>query len=151
MRNERASDTLQTTALVNEMYLRLVDVKNVDWKQRAQFFVRCAQMMRHILADASRARGSDKRGGGIKVNVEDVAILSPERDKYLLALDEALAAFSQIFPRQVRLVELRYFGGLGEEETAEVLEISARTARRDLAFAKAWLTRALIDQRPRAS
>jgi RNA polymerase sigma factor (TIGR02999 family) len=151
MRNERAGNTLQTTALVNEMYLRLVDVKEVDWKQRAQFFAMCAQMMRRILVDAARARGAHKRGGGaIKVNVDEVPVLSPERDAHLLALDEALEAFSQLFPRQAKLVEQRYFGGLSEEETAEVLKISLRTVRRDWVFAKAWLTRELGDQRPRA-
>ncbi|HTB19755.1 MAG TPA: sigma-70 family RNA polymerase sigma factor, partial [Bryobacteraceae bacterium] len=148
MRNERAGNTLQTTALVNEMYLRLVDVKEVDWKQRAQFFAMCAQMMRRILVDAARARGSHKRGGGaVKVNVDDVPVLSPERDASLLALDDALETFAQLSPRQAKLVELRYFGGLTEEETAEVLKISVRTVRRDWIFAKAWLTRELTDQR----
>jgi len=149
MRNERAGNTLQTTALVNEMYLRLVDVKEVDWKQRAQFFAMCAQMMRRILVDAARARGSHKRGGGaVKVNVDDVPVLSPERDASLLALDDALETFAQLSPRQAKLVELRYFGGLTEEETAEVLKISVRTVRRDWIFAKAWLTRELSDRRP---
>ena len=149
MRNERPGNTLQTTALVNEMYLRLVDVKGVDWKQRAQFFGMCAQMMRRILVDAARARGSHKRGGGaVKVNVDDVPVLSPARDASLLALDEALEAFAQLSPRQARLVELRYFGGLSEEEIAEVLEISLRTVRRDWVFAKAWLTRELSTDRP---
>jgi RNA polymerase sigma factor (TIGR02999 family) len=148
MRNERAGNTLQTTALVNEMYLRLVDVKEVDWKRRAQFFAMCAQMMRRILVDAARARGSHKRGGGaIQVNVDDVPVLSPERDASLLALDDALEAFTQLAPRQARLVELRYFGGLSEEETAEVLKISLRTVRRDWVFAKAWLARELSGQR----
>ena len=149
MRNERAGNTLQTTALVNEMYLRLVDVKEVDWKQRAQFFAMCAQMMRRILVDAARARGSHKRGGGaVKVNVDDVPVLSPERDASLLALDDALETFAQLSPRQAKLVELRYFGGLTEEETAEVLKISVRTVRRDWIFAKAWLARELSDRRP---
>jgi RNA polymerase sigma factor (TIGR02999 family) len=144
MRNERPGNTLQTTALVNEMYLRLVDVKNVDWKQRAQFFAMCAQMMRRILVDAARARGSNKRGGGvIRVNVDDVPVLSPERDASLLAIDDALEAFSKLAPRQARLVELRYFGGLSEEEIADVLSISERTVRRDWEFARAWLTREL--------
>ena len=149
MRNERPGNTLQTTALVNEMYLRLVDAKAVDWKQRAQFFGMCAQLMRRILVDAARARGSHKRGGGaVKVNVDDVPVLSPERDATLLALDDALEAFAQLSPRQARLVELRYFGGLSEEETAEVLSISLRTVRRDWVFAKAWLARELSADRP---
>jgi RNA polymerase sigma factor (TIGR02999 family) len=144
MRNERTGNTLQTTALVNEVYLRLVDVKNVDWQQRAQFFAISAQMMRRILVDAARARGSHKRGGGaVKVNVDETALLSPGRDLSLVALDEALEAFAKIAPRQAKVVELRYFGGLSEEEIAEVLKISPRTVRRDWEFAKSWLMREL--------
>ena len=144
MRNERAGNTLQATALVNEVYLRLADVKNIDWQQRAQFFAIAAQMMRRILVDAARARGTHKRGGGaIKVNVDEAPVLSPERDSSLVALDEALEAFSKLAPRQARVVELRYFGGLSEEETAEVLKISTRTVRRDWDFAKSWLMREL--------
>ena len=144
MRNEHAANTLQTTALVNEVYLRLVDVKSIEWKQRAQFFAVAAQMMRRILVDAARARGSDKRGGGAtKVNVDDVPVLSPERDSSLVALDEALEAFSKLAPRQAKVVELRYFAGLNEEETAEVLQISTRTVRRDWDFARSWLMREL--------
>ena len=144
MRNERAGNTLQTTAVVNEVYLRLVDVKNVDWQQRAQFFAIAAQMMRRILVDAARARGSNKRGGGaVKVNVDEALVASPERDSSLVALDEALEAFTKLAPRQAKVVELRYFGGLSEEETAEVLKISARTVRRDWDFAKSWLMREL--------
>ena len=144
MKNERAGNTLQTTALVNEVYLRLVDVRSVEWKQRAQFFAIAAQMMRRILVDAARARGSHKRGGGaIKVNVDEAAVLSPERDSSLVALDEALEAFSKLAPRQAKVVELRYFGGLSEAETAEVLKISTRTVRRDWDFARSWLMREL--------
>src|SRR5438552_3965913 len=144
MRNERAGNTLQTTALVNEVYLRLVDVKNVDWQQRAQFFAIAAQMMRRILVDAARARGSHKRGGrAIKVNVDEALVASPERDSSLVALDEALEAFSKVAPRQAKVVELRYFSGLSEEEIAEVLKITPRTVRRDRDFAKSWLMREL--------
>ena len=144
MRNEQAGNTLQTTALVNEVYLRLVDVKNVDWQQRAQFFAISAQMMRRILVDAARARGSLKRGqGAVKVNMDETAVLSPERDSSLVAMDEALEAFSTVAPRQAKVVELRYFGGLTEEEIVEVLRISPRTVRRDWEFAKSWLTREL--------
>jgi RNA polymerase sigma factor (TIGR02999 family) len=144
MRNERAGNTLQTTALVNEVYLRLVDVKNVDWQQRAQFFAMSAQMMRRILVDAVRARGSRKRGGGAaRVNVDETAVLSPECDSSVVALDEALEAFSKMAPRQAKVVELRYFGGLTEEEIVEVLNISPRTVRRDWEFAKSWLIREL--------
>jgi RNA polymerase sigma factor (TIGR02999 family) len=144
MRNERTGNTLQTTALVNEVYLHLVDVKNVDWQQRAQFFAITAQMMRRILVDAARARGSHKRGGGVvKMNVDEAPVMSPERDSSLVALDDALEAFSTVAPRQAKLVELRYFGGLSEEEIVEVLKISPRTARRDWEFAKSWLMREL--------
>jgi RNA polymerase sigma factor (TIGR02999 family) len=144
MKNERQGNTLQTTALVNEVYLRLVDVRNVEWQQRAQFFSMAAQMMRRILVDAARARGSHKRGGGaFKVNIDETAVLSPEPDRSIVALDEALAAFSQIAPRQAKVVELRYFGGLSEEEIVEVLKVSPRTVRRDWEFAKAWLIREL--------
>ena len=144
MRNERAGHTLQTTALVNEVYLRLVDVKDIDWQQRAQFFAISAQMMRRILVDAARSRGAHKRGGGaLKVNVDETAFLSPERDSSLVALDEALEAFSALAPRQSKVVELRYFGGLSEQEISEVLKISSRTVRRDWEFAKSWLAREL--------
>ena len=144
MKNEHTGHTLQATALVNEVYLRLVDLKNVDWRQRAQFFAITAQMMRRILVDAARARGSNKRGGGaIKVNMDETAVMSPKRDSCLVALDEALARFSTVAPRQAKIVELRYFGGLSEEEITEVLRISPRTVRRDWAFAKSWLMREL--------
>ena len=140
MRNERLGHTLQATALVNEVYLRLVDVKDVDWQHRAQFFAISAQIMRNILVDAARARGSHKRGGDmVKVNVDELPVLSPEPETFILALDEALDAFAAIAPRQARVVELRYFGGLSEEEVAAVLNASPRTVRRDWQFAKAWL------------
>lgn len=140
MRNERAGNTLQATALVNEVYLRLVKVKNVEWHHRAQFFAISAQIMRNILVDAARARGSHKRGGEVvKVNMDHAPLLAPEPEVFILALDEALAAFSEIAPRQAKVVELRYFGGMSEEETAEVLKTSPRTVRRDWQFARAWL------------
>jgi RNA polymerase sigma factor (TIGR02999 family) len=144
MRNERAGLTLQTTALVNEVYLRLVDVKNVGWEHRAQFFAISAQMMRRILVDAARARGSRKRGGGAeKVNVDEVAVLSPQPDRAIVALDAALEEFAKLAPRQAKVVELRYFGGLSVEQIAEVIETSTRTIERDWQFAKSWLTREL--------
>ncbi len=103
-----------------------------------------AQMMRRILVDAARARGSNKRGGGVvKVNVDETPVLSPQRDASLVALDDALEDFSKVAPRQAKIVELRYFGGLTEEEIAEVLKISPRTVRRDWEFAKSWLMREL--------
>jgi RNA polymerase sigma factor (TIGR02999 family) len=143
MRNERDS-TLQATALVNEVYLRLVDVKNIDWQHRAQFFALSAELMRRILVDAARSRGSAKRGGGVvKINLDEAPALSPEPDRFILALDEALAALAKLAPRQAKVVELRYFGGLSEEQAAGVLNTSPRTVRRDWQFAKAWLTRDL--------
>jgi RNA polymerase sigma factor (TIGR02999 family) len=144
MRNERPGNSLQATALVHEVYLRLVDVAQVEWQQRAQFFAMAAQMMRRILVSAARARGSQKRGGGApNVDIEGTAIVSPEPDRSILAVDEALAAFSQLAPRQARVVELRYFGGLTEEEIVAVLGISPRTVRRDWEFARAWLSKEL--------
>jgi RNA polymerase sigma factor (TIGR02999 family) len=144
LKNERQANTLQTTALVHEVYLRLVDVTKVEWQQRAQFFAMAAQMMRRILVDAARARGADKRGGGAqKVNLDETALLSSGADRTILALDEALTAFSEIAPRQARVVELRYFGGLTEEEIVTALKISPRTVRRDWDLAKAWLLREL--------
>jgi RNA polymerase sigma factor (TIGR02999 family) len=123
MRNERAGNTLQATALVNEVYLRLVDVKYVDWQHRAQFFAISAQIIRNILVDTARARGSHKRGGEmVKVNMDDAPLVSPEPGAFILALDEALAAFSQVAPRQAKVVKLRYFGGMSEEEAAEALK-----------------------------
>jgi RNA polymerase sigma factor (TIGR02999 family) len=139
-RDERHEFTLQTTALVHEAYLRLVDVKTVDWQHRAQFFAISAQIIRNILVDAARARGALKRGGGaIQIDVEDAPVLSSEPDGFILALNDALIAFAEAAPRQAKVVELRYFGGLSEEETASVMKISARTVRRDWQFAKAWL------------
>ncbi len=144
MRNEGRSNTLQATAIVHEVYLRLVDVTKVEWQARAQFFAMAAQMMRRILVDAARARGSQKRGGlSPRVNLDETAILSPTQDRSILELDEALNAFSLVAPRQARVVELRYFGGLTEEEIVVALKISTRTVRRDWDLAKAWLLREL--------
>lgn len=144
MKRERQENSLQATALVNEVYLRLVDVGNVEWRQRAQFFAMAAQMMRRILVDAARVKCARKRGSrAIHVNLDDTAVLAVEPDRTMIALDEALAAFSTLAARQARVVELRYFGGLTEEEIASVLNVSSRTVRRDWEFAKAWLAREL--------
>jgi len=144
MKDEAQGNTLQATALVHEVYLRLIDVTNVEWQARAQFFAIAAQMMRRILVDAARTRGSRRRGGiPAKVNLDESAILSPTADRSILALDEALTAFSEMAPRQAKVVELHYFGGLTEEEIATALKISQRTVRRDWDFAKAWLLREL--------
>jgi RNA polymerase sigma factor (TIGR02999 family) len=144
MKNERHANTLQATALFHEVYLRLIDVTKVEWQERAQFFAMAAQMMRRILVDAARARGAHKRGGSIlKVNLDETALLSSIPNRSILALDEALTAFSQVAPRQAKVVELRYFGGLTEEEIVAALKISPRTVRRDWDLAKAWLLREL--------
>jgi len=145
MKNERRANTLRTTALVHEVYLRLVDVTKTEWHERAQFFAMAAQMMRRILVDAARARGARKRGGGaLKVSLDETALVSSAPDRSILALDEALTAFSQVAPRQAKVVELRYFGGLTEEEIVAALRISPRTVRRDWGLAKAWLLRELM-------
>jgi RNA polymerase sigma factor (TIGR02999 family) len=152
MKNEAQANTLQATALVHEVYLRLVDVTNVDWQARAQFFAIAAQIMRRILVDAARARGSRRHGGiPLRVNLDESAVLSPEPDRSILALDEALTVFSQLAPRQAKVVELRYFGGLTEEEVVAALKISPRTARRDWHLAKAWLLRELSHTREKPS
>jgi len=144
MKNEHQGDTLQTTALVHEVYIRLVDVTKVEWKARAQFFAMAAQLMRRILVDAARARDAGKRGGGaLKVNLDETALVSRAFDQSILLLDEALAEFSHLAPRQAKVVEMRYFGGLTEEEIVAVLNISQRTVRRDWDFARAWLLREL--------
>jgi RNA polymerase sigma factor (TIGR02999 family) len=143
LKDER-TNSIQTTALVNEVYLRLVDVKNVDWQRRAQFFALAAQLMRRILVDAARSRRSYKRGGEVvRINLDDGPVLSREPDQLILALHEALLELAKLAPRQAKVVELRYFGGLSDEEAAEVLQTSSRTVRRDWQFAKAWLARDL--------
>ena len=148
MQNAARGNSLQATALVHEVYLRLVDVTNVEWQARAQFFAIAAQMMRRILIDGARARGSRRRDGiPINVNLDESAVLSPAPDRFILALDEALTAFSRVAPRQAKVVELRYFGGLTEEEIVAALKISARTVRRDWDLAKAWLLQELSSTR----
>jgi len=152
MKSEGRSNSLQATALVHEVWLRLVDVTNVEWQTRAQFFAIAAQMMRRILVDAARARGSRRQGGiAAKVNLDETAVLSPDPDRSILALDDALTALSQLAPRPARVVELRYFGGLTEEEIVAVMKISPRTARRDWHFAKSWLLRELSHTTEKAS
>lgn len=144
MRSERAGHTLQTTALVNEAYLRLVDLDKVDLQQRAQFFALSAQLMRRVLVDAARARLSGKRGkGAVRVTLDEALVICSDRDASLLALNESLEALSQVAPRQAKVVELRYFGGMTEQETAEALKTSPRSVNRDWQFARAWLMRQL--------
>jgi RNA polymerase sigma factor (TIGR02999 family) len=140
LRDERPGMTLQTTAIVHETYLRLMDVADIDSEQRGQFFALAAQLMRRILVDAARARGSQKRGGDVvRCNLDECANLSSGPDRFVLALNDALDALGQLAPRQAKVVELRYFGGLTEDETAEAMSTSPRTVRRDWQFARAWL------------
>jgi RNA polymerase sigma factor (TIGR02999 family) len=142
MRDQPAGHTLQTTALVNEAYLHLVDAAGVNWQDRAHFFAVCAQMMRRILVDSARTRGAGKRGGGLqRVDLENVADLSPGRDREIVAIDDALKLLAEMDPRKARVIELRFFGGLSVEETAEALHISPQSVMRDWKLAKAWLTR----------
>ena len=141
---ERPGHTLQTTALVNEAYLRLIDSSQVQWQNRAHFFAVSAQLMRRILVDFARAHRNLKRGGEAQRVSLDEALLAPqETDADLVALDEALTALAAIDPRQARAVELRFFGGLSVEETAEVLQVSPETVHREWRVAKAWLLREL--------
>ena len=137
---ESRRDLLQTTALVNETYLRLCGNRDVPWRDRAHFFSLAAQVMRHLLVDHARSRKVAKRGGGARqVTLDAAALVSPERAGEVLALDEALAKLADLDPRKSRLVELRYFGGLSEEETAEVIGVSRVTIQREWLKAKAWL------------
>ena len=144
MRAEHPGHSLQTTALVHEAYLRLVDARNVSWQDRSHFFALCAQAMRRILVDRARARRSEKRGGGaVALPYADWLAASPAPDVTLLAIDEALDQLTAIEPRKAKVVELRYFGGLSVEETAEALQVSVPTVMRDWNTAKLWLLRAL--------
>jgi RNA polymerase sigma factor (TIGR02999 family) len=141
---ERDGHTLQTTALVNEAYVRLAGGQKIEWQNRAHFFAVTAQVMRRILIDHARCRHYVKRGGEAqRVSFDDAALMSPERAAELVALDEALNELAKLDARKSRVVELRYFGGLSLEETADVLEVSVMTVRRDWRAAKAWLYRAL--------
>jgi len=144
MSRERAGNTLQTTALVHEAYVRLVDGQGVQWENRAHFFAVAAKTMRRILVDLARARRNLKCGGGIQqVSFDGVSLASPEPSADMLALDEALVRLAALNPRQSQVVELRYFGGLTEEEVGEVIKTSPRTVRSDWRLAKAWLYREL--------
>ena len=143
MRGERTGHSLQTTALVNEAYLRLVDYKSMRWQNRAHFFAVSAQVMRRILVDYAR-RHNLKRGGDVPhVSLDEAASIAGGQDTELVALDRAMQALARIDPRKVQVVEMRFFGGLNVEETAEVLKISTVTVMRDWSTAKAWLYRAL--------
>ena len=144
MGRERAGHTLQTTALVNEAYIRLIDVSQVKWQDRAHFFAMSARLMRRILVDHARARQSQKRGGATrKISFEESLVVSPERGEDLVALDDALQALAVVDARKCQVVEMRYFGGLSVEESAEALHVSPETVMRDWKLAKVWLLREL--------
>jgi RNA polymerase sigma factor (TIGR02999 family) len=148
LRRERGGHTLQTTALVHEAYLRLVRVEEAEWQDRIHFFAVCARIMRRILVDHARKRASAKRGGrvviereGTGLSLDDFPASEAERAFELLSLDDALTSLSRIDPRRAEVVELRFFGGLSVEETAEALKVSPQTVMRDWRLARAWLTR----------
>jgi RNA polymerase sigma-70 factor, ECF subfamily len=145
LKGERPGHTLQPTALVNEAFLRLVDVRRVDWKNRTHFLAMSARLMRRVLVDFARSRQYQKRGGGaLKVSLDEAHGVSTERGQDLVALDEALTALSAIDERKARVIEMRFFGGLTVEETAAVLDVSRDTVLRDWRLARAWLMRELL-------
>ncbi len=140
MSGQRADHTLQTTALVHEAYLRLADQTNPNWQTRAHFFAVAARAMRHILVDyAKRYRSQKRGGGGLKIELDEAALVSPEESKEIINLHEALESLATLDARKAEVVELKYFGGLNYDEIAEVLKISPITVRRDWEFAKVWL------------
>ena len=142
MRREDPTHTLQTTALINETYMRLVDQKRVKWQNRAHFFGIAAQIMRRFLSNYARDQNRAKRGGGaVHVSLSEIGVMAGEKAKELIALDEALKKLAQVDERKSRVVELRYYGGLSVEETAEILNISPVTVLRDWRYARAWLCR----------
>ncbi len=140
---ENTDASLQPTALVHELYLRLADTRGLSFHSRSQFFALAAQMMRHILVDAARTRRTSKRGGAGKISFVEGYFAAPGRDRQIVALDDALQALAKEDPRKARAVELRFFGGLSLEEAAEVMAISTQTMRRDWRIARVWLARAM--------
>jgi RNA polymerase sigma factor (TIGR02999 family) len=144
MTQERSGQILQTTAIVNEIYLQLIDLRGVSWRDRAHFFALSSRLIRRVLIDAARSKASLKRGAGSPhVALDENLLVSTEPPADIVALDEALTALAGIDPRKSQVVELRFFGGLGIEETAEVLKVSPETVKRDWKLAKAWLRREL--------
>jgi RNA polymerase sigma factor (TIGR02999 family) len=141
MRREGSGNTLQATALVHEVFLKLVDASDVDWKDKAHFFAVSANMMRRILVDRARSKGSTKKGGAaLRLNLDEAPeIASASRNREMVAIDDALEALAQVDPRKAKVIELRFFGGLSVEETAEVLKISPQSVMRDWKMARAWL------------
>jgi RNA polymerase sigma factor (TIGR02999 family) len=151
MSREREGHVLQATALVNEAYLKLVDARQVQWQNRAHFFAMSAQLMRRILVDVARSRGYRKRGGGAQqVSLHEDLVVMAESGRDIVALDDALAALAKIDERKSQVIELRFFGGLSVDETAEALNISPETVARDWKAAKAWLLRELRGEAPTA-
>ena len=147
MRKERPGATLQTSALVNEAYLRLIDQKFVKWQNRAHFFGIAAQMMRRILVDYARSRGNQKRGGRVlRITLDEASAVVRDRATEVVALDDALVGLTQLDPRKSKIVELRFFAGLNIDETAEVLGVSPGTVMRDWTLAKAWLRREMTGE-----
>ena len=148
MERERDGHSLQTTALINELYLRLSDLKPIDWQNRAHFFALCARQKRRILTDQARARQSHKRGGGAQLVSLDVDLVgTPEASANLVAVDDALNRLAKVDERKSQVVEMRFFGGLSVDETAEVLRVSPETVMRDWKLAKAWLHRELSGEK----
>jgi RNA polymerase sigma factor (TIGR02999 family) len=148
LQNERPGHTLQSTDLVHEVYLRLVNAREVEWQHRAHFFAVSAQIMRHILLDRARRRVAAKRGGAAaRVNLDEVADIGSGRARETIALDDALNALAKVDPRKARVIEMRFFAGLTVEETAEVLQVSSDTVKRDWRLARAWLLAELGDPR----
>jgi RNA polymerase sigma-70 factor, ECF subfamily len=148
MAKENPGHTLQTTALVNEVYLRLVDVHEVSWQDRAHFFAISARMMRRILTDFARSRNYQKRGGAaLHVSFDEALAVSQEQHAEIVAIDDALVELAALDPRKSQVVELRFFGGLSVEETAEALKVSPETVKRDWRFAKSWLHRVLSGEK----
>ena len=144
MRRENSGHTLQTTALINEVYLRLVTFPGISWQNRAHFFAVCAKLMRRILVDLARSRNAQKRGAGVREDAFDEALPAPSSLSFdLLALNEAMNRLSEFDPRKCRVVEMKFFGGLSVEESAEVLNVSAETVKRDWRLARVWLSREL--------
>ena len=147
MGRERADHTLQATALVNEAYMRLLDVKRIQWQNRAHFLAMAARVMRRILVESARARKSQKRGGSAqRVSLDEALVITSKPDPDLIALDAALQALADVDARKCQVVEMRYFGGLSVEETAEALQVSTGTVMRDWRLAKVWLLRELSQQ-----
>ncbi|MCZ2080294.1 MAG: sigma-70 family RNA polymerase sigma factor [Bryobacterales bacterium] len=149
MARQRAGHVLQTTALVNEAYVRLIDAAKAEWRDRAHFFAVCAKIMRRILVDLERANRAAKRGEGLALlPLDELLVVAPERNPDLVALDDAMLSLARIDPRKCDVVEMRFFGGLSVEETAEVLRVSPETVKRDWRLAKVWLLRELCGSAP---